>query len=132
MKPFPRHVSLPDPKIQVERDLPSLPAEDIEAYPRILTSRKSSLTIVKEKMMPPPDGGKSAWIFLFGACIIEGVTCGQCLVHFVNDIPNDSSALPYTYGVFRAYLFNHAPFEGVVSISTAGFLANVLVSAIKR
>ena len=33
----------------------------------------------EKDVLSPQDGGKGAWMFLIGACIIEGVTWGQSL-----------------------------------------------------
>jgi hypothetical protein len=65
---------------------------------------------------PPKDGGRGAWMFLFGAAIVEVAAW----------------AFPYTYGVFRAYLFTHPPFEGQDVVSTVGVLANVSARSILK
>ena len=62
--------------LRADRDLPSLPIEDVEKNTKTLISGASSLTIVEAETLPPQDGGKRAWLFLIGACAIEGVTMG--------------------------------------------------------
>ncbi|KAG9694157.1 MFS general substrate transporter, partial [Aureobasidium melanogenum] len=61
-----------------------------------------------EPTYPPQDGGKEAWMFLFGACIIEITAWG----------------FPYCYGVFEAYFNSHPPFQGQDLVSTGGVLSN--------
>ncbi|KAK5999450.1 hypothetical protein QM012_005451 [Aureobasidium pullulans] len=57
---------------------------------------------------PPQDGGKGAWMFLFGAGIIEITAWG----------------FPYCYGVFEAYFNSHPPFQGQNLVSTGGVMSN--------
>ena len=42
---------------------------------------------------------------------------------------NTDTGFPYSYGVFRAYFFTHAPFEGVLSVSVAGVMLNVILAS---
>ncbi|KAF2115462.1 major facilitator superfamily domain-containing protein [Lophiotrema nucula] len=58
--------------------------------------------------LPPQDGGLQAWIFLFGASIVEAVTWG----------------FPFCFGVFRDYYFTHPPFEGDGSLAIVGVMSN--------
>jgi hypothetical protein len=46
-------------------------------------------------------------------------------------ITPDILGFPYYYGVFRAYFFTHAPFQGIVIISVGGMLANVMILLIQ-
>jgi hypothetical protein len=43
----------------------------------------------------------------------------------------DILGFPYCYGVFRAYFFTHAPFQGIAVISVGGMLANVMILLIQ-
>ena len=42
-------------------------------------------TEIAENTYPPQDGGKQAWLFLFGACIIE-ITAWGIVVHMIYKI----------------------------------------------
>ncbi|KAH0380375.1 MFS general substrate transporter, partial [Aureobasidium melanogenum] len=79
----------------------------IDVSPGIHESSASS-TAGAEPAYPPQDGGKGAWMFLFGACIIEITAWG----------------FPYCYGVFEAYFNSHPPFQGQNLVSTGGVLSN--------
>ncbi|THX59267.1 MFS general substrate transporter [Aureobasidium pullulans] len=67
-----------------------------------------TITEIPENTYPPQDGGKQAWLFLFGACIIEITAWG----------------FPYCYGVFEAYFNSHPPFQGQNLVSIGGVLSN--------
>lgn len=54
------------------------------------------------------DSSKEAWIFLFGACIVEAV----------------SWSFPACFGVFREYYFTHPPFEGVTVLAVVGVMSD--------
>ena len=55
---------------------------NLDASAAIAASTAPAGPIESEKdVIPPQDGGKGAWLFLIGACIIEGVTWGE----FVRD-----------------------------------------------
>ncbi|GAB7354677.1 hypothetical protein MBLNU459_g5101t2 [Dothideomycetes sp. NU459] len=58
--------------------------------------------------LPRQDGGKGAWLFLFGACIIEVTAWG----------------FPYCFGVFRSYFYDNPPFERESIVSVGGVLSN--------
>ncbi|KAH0151177.1 hypothetical protein KCU67_g10362, partial [Aureobasidium melanogenum] len=79
----------------------------IDVSPGIHESSVSS-TAGAEPAYPPQDGGRGAWMFLFGACIIEITAWG----------------FPYCYGVFEAYFNSHPPFQGQNLVSTGGVLSN--------
>ncbi|KAL8846892.1 MAG: hypothetical protein Q9221_008058, partial [Calogaya cf. arnoldii] len=84
----------------------------IVAPPSPITYRASSLEssghdIEKlERQLPPVDGGKAAWKFLFAAFMVEAFIFG----------------FPLNYGVFQNYYFTHPPFEGNANLSTVGTL----------
>lgn len=80
---------------------------------------------------PAQDGGLKAWLFLFGACIVEITAWG-----WFGALPPDTKAFsdcdigfPYCYGVFREYFFKNDPFKGDTLVSTGGMLANVCTSS---
>lgn len=90
----------------------------------------SPATDAAETNYPPQDGGRGAWLFLFGACVIEVTAWGM-----YNAIPRDFKPLgissdnfetgfPYCYGVFEAYFDTHPPFQGQNLVSTGGVLSN--------
>ncbi|KAL6712132.1 hypothetical protein ACN47E_000009 [Coniothyrium glycines] len=56
----------------------------------------------------PQDGGRAAWLFLFGACIVEAVSWG----------------FPACFGVFREYYFTHSPFQGNTTLAVTGVLSD--------
>ena len=60
----------------MDRELPPLP-EDIETDTKSSVRSASSLTVVEGDGLRPQDSGKGAYVFLIGACIIEGVSWGQ-------------------------------------------------------
>ena len=111
--------------LRADRDLPSLPIEDVEKNTKTVISRASSLAIVEAETLTPQDGGKRAWLFLISACVVEGVTMGQSLSVFLTALRLVFLALPYSFGVFRAYFLSHVPFEGLISVSATGMIANV-------
>ncbi|KAH0365332.1 MFS general substrate transporter, partial [Aureobasidium melanogenum] len=76
----------------------------------ISTTCDSPVRILNEAALayPPQDRGRGAWMFLFGACIIEITAWG----------------FPYCYGVFEAYFNSHPPFQGQDLVSTGGVLSN--------
>jgi hypothetical protein len=70
--------------------MPSLSASSISHFTEDLKNvccSTSSIvdleTVVKEDtILPPVDGGRRAWTFLFGAFMIEGLLYGKSFVHF--------------------------------------------------
>jgi len=65
--------------------------------------------VINEDEYPPQDSGRGAYMFLFGACVIEITAWG----------------FPYCYGVFQAYFDTHLPFQGQSLVSVGGVLSNV-------
>ena len=61
----------------MDRELPPLPIEDVEARPKSPVRSATSSTVVEDDGLQPQDSGKGAYVFLFGACMIEGVSWGQ-------------------------------------------------------
>lgn len=61
----------------MDRELPPLPIEDVEAHPKSPVRSASSSTVVEDDGLQPQDSGKGAYVFLVGACMIEGVSWGQ-------------------------------------------------------
>ena len=61
----------------MDRELPPLPTEDIEAHTKPPVRRASTSTLVEGDGLQPQDSGKGAYVFLLGACMIEGVSWGQ-------------------------------------------------------
>ncbi|KAH7370445.1 major facilitator superfamily domain-containing protein [Rhexocercosporidium sp. MPI-PUGE-AT-0058] len=61
----------------------------------------------EELCLEPIDGGKSAWLFMVGAVIIDAIIWG----------------FPLNFGVFQDYYTTHPPFEGNRLISMIGTFA---------
>ncbi|KAL8668690.1 MAG: hypothetical protein Q9168_006687 [Polycauliona sp. 1 TL-2023] len=84
----------------------------VAAPPSPVTSRATSFQsshqdVEKlEQHLPPVDGGKEAWKFLFAACMVEALVFG----------------FPLNYGIFQNYYFTHPPFEGNANLPTVGTL----------
>lgn len=57
--------------------------------------------------LPPADGGKDAWLFLFSCFMLEGMIWG----------------FPASYGVFQEYYSTHEPFAGARNIAVVGACA---------
>ncbi|KAM0310806.1 hypothetical protein ACHAPQ_012456, partial [Fusarium lateritium] len=57
--------------------------------------------------LPPVDGGKDAWLFLFASFLLEALVWG----------------FPYSFGVFQSYYYNHEPFAGSSGIASIGTCA---------
>ncbi|KZM23686.1 transmembrane transport [Ascochyta rabiei] len=60
-----------------------------------------------EFSLPPVDGGKDAWLFLFSAFVLEILVWG----------------FPFAYGIFQEYYSSHPPFEGSRNIALIGTCA---------
>ncbi|KAF2016388.1 MFS general substrate transporter [Aaosphaeria arxii CBS 175.79] len=60
-----------------------------------------------ESALPPVDGGKDAWGFLFAAFMIEVLVWG----------------FPFSYGIFQEYYSNNPPFQGSRNIAVIGTCA---------
>lgn len=61
----------------MDRELPPLPIQDVEANTKPPVRSASSSTVVEGDTLQPQDSGKGAYIFLIGACMIEGSSWGQ-------------------------------------------------------
>lgn len=61
----------------MDRELPPLPIQDVEPRTTPTVRSASSSTVVEADGLQPQDSGKGAYVFLIGACIIEGVSWGQ-------------------------------------------------------
>ena len=61
----------------MDRELPPLPIEHVEAHTTPPTRTASSSVVVEGDVLQPQDSGKGAYVFLIGACIIEGMSWGQ-------------------------------------------------------
>ena len=60
----------------MDRELPPIPTHDVEAHTTPPVHSASSPTVVEVDGLPPQDSGKGAYVFLIGACMIEGVSWG--------------------------------------------------------
>ncbi|KAM0284361.1 hypothetical protein ACHAO9_009287 [Fusarium lateritium] len=57
--------------------------------------------------LPPVDGGKDAWLFLFASFLLEALVWG----------------FPFSFGVFQSYYYSHEPFAGSAGIASIGTCA---------
>jgi len=75
-----------------------------------------------EKPLPPVDGGKDAWCFLFAIFVLEAVIWGLCVVPVI--VRHASQLLmsnrPYSFGVFQEYYSAHPLFANSTGISAIG------------
>ncbi|KAF4338333.1 MFS monocarboxylate transporter [Fusarium beomiforme] len=60
-----------------------------------------------EFSLPPVDGGKDAWLFLFASFFLEALVWG----------------FPFSFGIFQDYYRSHEPFAGSPGIATIGTCA---------
>lgn len=74
---------------------------------------------------PPQDTGERAWLFLFGACIIEIAAWGMYRVDRSTYQADLWAGFPYCYGVFESCFISNPPFEGMTIVSVGGVLCNV-------
>lgn len=111
-----------------------LPNSTIDANSR-LGNVASYGTVNSESIeynIPPPDGGKAAWLFLAGCFFLEGFVWGKSSLagpamtiiseRMTNGI---AQGLPYSYGVFEKYYSEHELFSdqsGVAAIGTVGIV----------
>ncbi|KAL8996585.1 MAG: hypothetical protein Q9169_003924 [Polycauliona sp. 2 TL-2023] len=100
----------------------------VAAPPSPITSRATSFEssdqdIEKlEKDLPPVDGGKAAWKFLFAAFMVEAMIFGKVYHRNLQIFEVDRVGFPLNYGIFQNYYFTHPPFEGNANLSTVGTL----------
>jgi hypothetical protein len=117
-----------------EENIPQSLAADI-AYAEEDIGMPFNAASVEEKQLPQQDGGAQAWLFLFGASVVEITAWGKRTLSRTTSwnvvITRDILGFPYCYGVFRAYFFTHAPFQGIAIISVGGMLANVMILLIQ-
>jgi hypothetical protein len=88
---------------------------------------------VKDDSLPPKDGGRGAWLFLFGACVFEIVSWGKYHKAAAQSDPGTdtwSTGFPYSWGVFRAYLYTNGAFKGVEYVSVTGVMNNASIPSI--
>ena len=111
------------PNIVVQVSYPSCTADEEENRIRLsdLDTGSPPTTINEAEILPRQDGGRGAWLFLVGACIIEGIALKSSICY----VPNLIARLLYSYGVFRSYFFTHAPFEGGAYVPVPGVMSNV-------
>ncbi|KAF2010556.1 MFS general substrate transporter [Aaosphaeria arxii CBS 175.79] len=88
--------------------VPDLDSRCSSESSRTFVSSASPLTEAVSDGWPPQDEGRAAWVFLFGASIIEAVSWG----------------FPACFGVFREYYFTHPPFKGVKVLAVTGVLSD--------
>ncbi|KAH6718038.1 major facilitator superfamily domain-containing protein [Leptodontidium sp. MPI-SDFR-AT-0119] len=87
---------------------PSEPLFKFEVSTRASFEKSEGQDIEGEDMgLEPVDGGKSAWLFMVGAVIIDAIIWG----------------FPLNFGVFQDYYTTHPPFEGNLLISMVGTFA---------
>lgn len=92
--------------------LGNITSSDADKQTMVSASESSTLdlqAVIDEDEYPPQDSGRGAYMFLFGACVIEITAWG----------------FPYCYGVFQAYFDTHPPFQGQSLVSVGGVLSNV-------
>ncbi|KAF2278820.1 MFS general substrate transporter [Westerdykella ornata] len=87
-----------------ERDLtPNPPISELSYDDRSLENRDTGNGF----SLPPTDGGKDAWLFLFACFILEALIWG----------------FPASYGVFQEFYSTNKPFEGSPNIAVVGACA---------
>lgn len=96
--------------------------QTLSALPTITSQATRIMTI---SVQPPQDTGKRAWLFLFGACIIEIAAWGMYRVDRSTYQADLWAGFPYCYGVFESYFLSNPPFEGMTIVSVGGVLCNV-------
>lgn len=107
-------------------DLEKTPKDDMLADPvSIVEDDRSHHSNNDHVGLPPQDTGKGAWLFLFGACIIEIAAWGMYCVYCPVDEADLCIGFPYCYGVFESYFVSNPPFEGMSIVSVGGVLSNV-------
>ncbi|KAF1981413.1 putative MFS monocarboxylate transporter [Aulographum hederae CBS 113979] len=84
-----------------ERGLPSLSERGLAS------SEYHSGQHGQQFSLPPADGGKDAWLFLWSAFMLEALVWG----------------FPSVFGVFQEYYSTHAPFAGSANIAVIGTCA---------
>ncbi|KAH7389608.1 major facilitator superfamily domain-containing protein [Phaeosphaeria sp. MPI-PUGE-AT-0046c] len=72
-----------------------------------LESTQSANTPEIDFSLPPVDGGKNAWLFLFSAFLLEILVWG----------------FPFSYGLFQEYYTSHPPFSGSRNVAIIGTCA---------
>jgi hypothetical protein len=78
--------------------------DGLEAFNFEPTQESSS-----EARLPPPDGGKDAWLFLAACFTLEALIWG----------------FPFTYGIFQDHYSKHPPFAGDPNVAVIGTCAMV-------
>ncbi len=74
--------------------------------------------------LPPADGGRAAWLFLFGSFMIETLTWGELVIVHGVPISHISQMLgfPYSFGVLKDYYTNNTPISshphGISAVGT--------------
>jgi hypothetical protein len=80
-----------------------------------------------EFSLPPVDGGKDAWLFLFSAFILEVLVWGTHFPPFPPNHPHSRDlhipGFPFAYGIFQEYYTSHPPFAGSRNIAIIGTCA---------
>jgi len=95
--------------------------ESPECYDLAITGEAQEANL-QVSDLPRVDGGKDAWLVLFGCFVLEALVWG----------------FPYSFGVFQAYYRTHEPFSrepsGIAAISTTAtglmFLSSPLVAIV--
>lgn len=75
--------------------------------------------------LPPTDGGKDAWLFLFACFMLEGLIWGMHSTRFESTSINDRTGFAASYGIFQDYYSTHEPFSGSGNIAVVGACAMV-------
>ncbi|KAF2117630.1 major facilitator superfamily domain-containing protein [Lophiotrema nucula] len=82
---------------------------EVSAQPSISRASISWFEDLEDvRRYPPQDTGASAWIFLFGASLVDAICWSQTRC----------------FGVFREYYFTHPPFQGNSVIAVVGMLSD--------
>lgn len=77
--------------------------------------------------LPPTDGGKDAWLFLFACFMLEALIWGtfaHCSLFRLGHA-HLHTGFPASYGVFQDYYTTHEPFAGSSNIAVVGTCAMV-------
>ena len=79
--------------------------------------------------LPPTDGGKDAWLFLFACFMLEALIWGTLGNPALENGPNQLLlGFPASYGIFQEYYTHNEPFAGSSNIAIVGTCAMVTTS----
>ncbi|KAF2443009.1 MFS general substrate transporter [Karstenula rhodostoma CBS 690.94] len=90
-----------------ETELIPYPQPAVYAQVEVPTYEEGTHELGQGFSLPPTDGGKHAWLFLFSCFMLEGMIWG----------------FGSSYGVFQEYYSTHEPFAGSANIAVVGACA---------